>query len=346
MRTYQFHISAKEAGARLDQYLVQRLPQEVSRAMVQRGIRARLILVDGKPAKASTKLRSGSVVTAPFEELPAPARDVPLTPQDIPLEIVYEDDLLLVVNKPPGLVVHPAPGHWEGTLVNAILWHLASRKVARSQGRKESLDRAGIVHRLDKDTSGLLLVAKTAQAQLSLSRQLKARTVKRRYLAAVEGHLPLNTGTINAPLGRHATHRKEITVRHLGGRSAVTHYRVLHRDNVECRMSNVDSSFGIRHSKLAYSVVDIALETGRTHQIRVHMAHLGYPVLGDLTYGKRPASFWHSLGITRQLLHAYAIQFQHPSTHCSMALTCPPPEDMVARIPPQAISDIKRPFDI
>ena len=181
--------------------------------------------------------------------------------------------------------------------------------------RTPHMTRAGIVHRLDKDTSGLLLVAKTDAAHAALSRQLKARTIRRRYLALVEGHVPLDSGTVAAPIGRHLTHRKVMTVRHLGGRSAVTRYRVLHR-------------FGAQR-EFPYTLIEVSLETGRTHQIRVHMAHLGHPVVGDTTYGKRPASFWREAGVKRQLLHAYHLSLTHPRTGRRLTLTAPAPEDIV-----------------
>ncbi len=326
-RTYQFMVGDAEAGLRLDQYLARRLPNTISRAMIQRAIRDGRIGIGDRQIKAHSKLHVGDVVHAQFEFLAPRGLDTILTPQEIPLEIVYEDAHLLVVNKPPGLVTHPAPGHWDGTLVNALLWHLQHGQGARDKGQGKTgfsvprapcpvppLVRAGIVHRLDKDTSGLLLVAKTESAHAVLSKQLKTRTMHRRYVALVEGHLPLNTGTVNAPLGRHLTHRKVMTVRHLGGRSAVTHYRILKRL--------------ITSSGFAYTAVDVALETGRTHQIRVHLAHLGYPVLGDTTYGRLPSSFWQSMGIARQLLHAYQLDFQHPATRKAMTVVGLAPEDI------------------
>ena len=245
MRTYEFVIGVAETGMRLDQYLTRRLPASVSRAMIQRAIREGLVTVEGRTVRVHHKLHRGDRIEARFTSLPSPPKDITLMPQAIPLDVVYEDAELLVVNKPAGLVTHPAPGHWDGTLVNAILWHLEQTGGRRTKAEGQETERcepasalrppprAGIIHRLDKDTSGLLLVAKTEEAHVALSRQLKARTVNRRYLALVEGHLPLHMGTINAPIGRHATHRKVMTVRHLGGRSAVTHYRVIKRLGAE-----------------------------------------------------------------------------------------------------------------
>lgn len=328
-RTYTFSIGVAEAGMRLDLFLARRLPMSVSRAMIQRGIRAGAVTIGEQPVKVHYKLRHGDVVTAAFDQLPAAARDVPLLAQDIPLDIVYEDAALLVVNKPPGLVTHPAPGHWDGTLVNAILWHVqhTAHSTQHAAERDPQLQRAGIIHRLDKDTSGLLLIAKTAQAQLSLARQLKARTIHRRYLALVEGHLPLDTGTVDVPIGRHATHRKVMTVRHLGGRTAITHYRVVKRFNRA--LSTRHPAPSTQHSAaLLYTLIDVSLETGRTHQIRVHVAHMGHPVIGDVTYGSHPAEFWQSIGVARQMLHAYRLSFQHPVTAKPLTVAAPVPSDM------------------
>jgi 23S rRNA pseudouridine1911/1915/1917 synthase len=180
------------------------------------------------------------------------------------------------------------------------------------------------VHRLDKDTSGLLLVGKTPQAHLALSRQLKARSISRRYLALVEGLLPLNAGTVKAPLGRHRIHRKVMAVRQLDGRVAVTHYRVLKRfsGGAEGRRQGAGTPL------LPCTLVEVSLETGRTHQIRVHMAHLGHPVVGDAVYGRRPASFWQQQGVRRQLLHAYQLTFYHPVTKQPLTLQAPAPPDL------------------
>ncbi len=321
-RTYQFTVGSAEAGLRLDHYLTRHLPTELSRAVIQRGIRQGTVTVGGRPGKASHRLRGNDVIAAHFEHLPSRSGDTPLTPQEIPLDIAYEDAHLLVVNKPPGLVTHPAPGHWDGTLVNALVWHF-------EQGnglREEQPPRAGIVHRLDKETSGLLLVAKTAVVHTALSRQLKARTIRRRYLALVEGHPPLNIGTINVPVGRHPTHRKVMSVRHLGGRSAVTHYRVVKRFATEA---------------LCSTLLEVALDTGRTHQIRVHMAHLGHPVVGDATYGRYPASHWQALGVTRQLLHAFRLSFLHPVLRKELSVSAPIPEDMMRWLDAEAVARLE-----
>lgn len=316
-RTYEFTIGRGESGMRLDQYLSRRLPIGVSRSMIQRAIRDGQVTIKGHPVKVHQRLQIGDRIDANFTALPARSAGTVLTPQEIPLEIVYEDAQLLVVNKPPGLVTHPAPGHWDGTLVNAILWHLDQRQAA-SDAKDKPLHRAGIVHRLDKDTSGLLIVAKTEASHVALSRQLKARTIRRRYLAVADGVVPMDSGTITVPIGRHLRHRKEMSVRHLGGRAAVTHYRVLKRF-----AHPVSAPHGWPATAL-----ELSLETGRTHQIRVHLMHLGYPVMGDPMYGKRPAGFWQAMGISRQLLHAAHLSFRHPATQQTMALSAPVPEDM------------------
>lgn len=322
MRTYRFEIGQAESGMRLDHYLVRRLPAALSRSQIQRAIHGGTIVSSRGAIKASDKLRAGDVITASFEELPSRGTDTALIPQAIPLEIAYEDKSLLVVNKQAGLVTHPAPGHWDGTLVNAILWHLGHQKSDVGSQNSE-LARAGIVHRLDKDTSGLLLVAKTEKSHIALSRQLKARTMHRRYLAIVEGRVPLNVGTVNVPIGRHALHRKIMTVRHIGGRHAVTHYRVIKRLERAAVPAASTTAF-------AYTVLDVALDTGRTHQIRVHMSHLGHPVLGDIAYSKHTPHFWETFGIRRQLLHAYGLTFQHPETHKTLMLWAGLPEDLSA----------------
>ncbi len=311
---------------RLDRYLTRHLPQTLSRRAVQRAIEAGKVTVGGQPTKAHRLLRAGQPVVARIEELGALSQGTALEPEPIPLEVVHEDDALLVVNKPPGLVTHPAPGHWTGTLVNAVLWHLQNAecgmrivelKTPHAELRTPHLARAGIVHRLDKETSGLLVVAKTEPARRDLARQLKNRTMSRGYLACVDGSLPQDEGTIDAAIGRHPTHRKRMTVRYLGGRSAVTHYRVLAR----CE------------KVFSYTVVELKLQTGRTHQIRVHLAHLGHPVLGDAVYGKHPASYWASHGIARQLLHARTIRFSHPVTQKPLEFSAPIPEDMKPWLP-------------
>lgn len=319
MRTYQLTIGQAEAGMRLDHYLVRRLPESMSRSMIQRAIKEGRVRLRDEPVKPNQKLHLGDVISATFAELGAKSGDLALPAQDIPVEAIYEDDWVLVVNKPAGLVTHPAPGHWDGTLVNAVLWHLGQHQSPST--KHQGLPRAGIVHRLDKDTSGLLLVAKTEEAHIALSRQLKARAIHRRYVALAEGHLPLNQGTVNVPIGRHAIHRKEMAIKRLGGKPAVTHYRVIRRLQNEFR----------------WTLLEVTLDTGRTHQIRVHLAHLGHPVVGDVTYGNHPASYWQPLGVGRQLLHAAALTFNHPATQREIGLTASIPEDMAKWLSPQVL---------
>jgi 23S rRNA pseudouridine1911/1915/1917 synthase len=323
-RTYRLVVGPKEANLRLDRYLLRHLPQTLSRASVQRAIRQGMVTVEGCVAKVHRHLKAGEMLVVRLDQLSPPRQETKAAPEAIPLDVVYEDDALLVVNKPPGLVTHPAPGHWSGTLVNAVLWHLnknvecgmwnveCHRETPQPEPRIPHLPRAGIVHRLDKDTSGLLVVAKTEHALRALAKQLKARTLSRRYLALVEGLMEFDEGTIETGIGRHLKDRKVMAVRYLGARQAVTHYRVLKR-------------FG---GEFPYTLLEVRLETGRTHQVRVHLAHVGHPVLGDAVYSRHPATFWHERGITRQLLHAYAIRFEHPTTQRSVEVTAAIPEDM------------------
>lgn len=330
-RSYHFVIGPAEIGLRLDHFLVRRLPESMSRSMIQRAIEEERVKVNGHPAKAKYKLKLGDAVAAVFSQLGAQGGSVHLTPANIPVQIIYEDEWLLVVNKPAGLVTHPAPGHWDGTLVNALVWHFAEAK---------QLARAGIVHRLDKDTSGLLLVAKTEEAHIHLARQLKARDIHRRYLAVVEGHVALDRGTVNVPVGRHATNRKVMTVRHLGGRSAVTHYQVVSRLEVPAAKPKKPSDDGFERLLFPSTLLDISLDTGRTHQIRVHMAHLGHPVVGDLTYGNHPESYWRLMGIERHFLHAFALTFQHPASRKTVSLTAPVPAAIARWLPAKAIAQL------
>jgi len=268
---------ATGAGIRLDKYIAEEYP-EFSRSYVQRLISDGLITVNDRPAKGSLKLNIGDRITV-LVPPPAPSS---LLPEEIPLNIVYEDSDLLVVNKPAGLTVHPAPGHPSHTLVNAILAHCPDL-----QGIGGSI-RPGIVHRLDKDTSGLMVVAKNDAAQQNLSSQMKARSVVKRYSVLVQGHLSPATGTIEAPIGRNPHNRKKMAVVS-GGREARTQYRVVkYLDN--------------------YTLVEVTLETGRTHQIRVHLAAIGFPVVGDEVYGRR------SPVLRRQFVHACHLCFRLPST--------------------------------
>ena len=342
-QTYQFVVGPDEARLRIDRYLLGHLPHGFSRTVIQRAIREGAITIAGHALKAHRRLRAGETVVA---HVAGPGTDPDprtVVPEPMALAVVYEDAHVLVVNKPPHLVTHPAPGHPSGTLVNAIAWHLQKGKGSRVRGEgalhpppstlHQALPRAGIVHRLDQDTSGLLVVAKTPLALRELAKQLKARTMSRRYLALVEGHVPLDEGTINVGVGRHLTHRKEMAIRYLGGREAITHYRVLKRFRGEGSRVQGEGALHPPPSTLhplpfPYTLLELRLETGRTHQIRVHLAHLGYPVLGDALYSRAPASASKGHGVARQLLHAYAVRFLHPATHHPLELSIEPPVDM------------------
>ncbi|HCX33182.1 MAG TPA: RNA pseudouridine synthase [Rhodocyclaceae bacterium] len=284
-------VGAECAGMRLDQALARMLPQH-SRSRLQAWVRAGKVRVDERAAAPRMRVWGGEGILVMPEPEPAQAAR---RPEPIALEVIYEDDVLLVLDKPAGLVVHPGAGNPSGTLLNALLYHAP---------QLAGLPRAGIVHRLDKDTSGLLVVARTLEAQTDLVRQLQARTVKRRYLAVVLG-APAPRGVVDAALGRHPTHRTRMAVV-AGGRAARTHYRVLERF--------ADAS-----------LVECALETGRTHQIRVHMASIGHPLLGDPVYGPRRS---RGEGFSRQALHAWRLALRHPASGRLMQWECAPPADL------------------
>jgi 23S rRNA pseudouridine1911/1915/1917 synthase len=292
---------AAAAGRRLDEVVAGLAG--ASRAQAARWADAGLVAVDGRPAPKSRRLRGGErLAWTP----PAPAPAGGPRPEDRPLAVRYEDDRLLVVAKPAGLVVHPGPGHPTGTLVNALLGRPGT---SLSAGGGDA-DRPGIVHRLDKDTSGLLLVAKDDAAHLALARDLAARRVERRYLALAQGRLPGTQGTVDAPVGRHPRDRKRMAVVPTGGRRAVTHWRVL-------------------ETFPATQLVEATLETGRTHQIRVHLASLRHPLAGDRTYGADP-TLAARLGLDRPFLHAWRLAFDHPGDGRRVELAEPLPADLQA----------------
>jgi 23S rRNA pseudouridine1911/1915/1917 synthase len=294
------------AGMRLDQVLAE-LFSDYSRSKLQTWIKAgRVEVNDSIALSPKAKLDGGEEITLDAEAEVV----IESSPEPIPLDIVFEDDSLLIVNKLAGLVVHPAVGNWRGTLLNALLNHDASL---------ETLPRAGIVHRIDKETSGLLMIAKTLQAHNSLTQQLQGREITREYLAVTRGRMTAG-GTVDEPIGRHPTERKRYTVRE-SGKFAVTHYRVVQR---------------YAH----HTLVQLMLETGRTHQIRVHMAHIRYPLLGDPVYGGRfqmPPNCGADLakelrGFKRQALHAAKLGLQHPMTAEYCEWEQPLPDDMVRLI--------------
>ncbi len=266
-----------EGGQRLDRYISQAHP-ELSRAYVQRLVAQGYVRANGRPVRAGQRLKAG----AEIEIILPPPVSLDLVAEDIPLEVLYEDADLLVIDKPAGMTVHPSPGHPRGTLVNALLAH-----IPELEGMKDS-QRPGIVHRLDKDTSGLMVVAKNSQAQDRLAAQFKARSVKKKYLVLINGHLSPGQGAIEAPIGRHPRHRQRMAVV-AEGREARTGYRVL-RDLRGC------------------SLLEVAPASGRTHQIRVHLSAIGHPVVGDRLYGgKSPL-------LQRQFVHASYLAFAHPSS--------------------------------
>lgn len=293
-------VTAGERPERIDRFLA-RQGLSLSRSRIQRGIEEGAIDVNARPVKPSYLIRPGDRIAI---RLPAPTRSE-LRAEPIPLAIVYEDSHLLVLDKPPGLVVHPAPGHRTGTLVHALLHHC--RDLAGIGGR----ERPGIVHRLDKDTSGLLVVAKHDAAHTGLMRQFKNHTISRRYLALLAGDVRPRRGTVDLPIGRDLRDRKKISSRSARPRHAVSHYHVVERF-------------------VRATLVGITLETGRTHQIRVHMAHAGYPVIGDPVYGGRQANPPSDVPITRQMLHASELGFLHPVTDLPLVFTTPLPPDMEA----------------
>ena len=285
-------LEADRSGERLDA-MISRLVPELSRSAVQRLLEEGLVTRNGKPAKKSEKTVAGDAVEFRLPEV----KEIDLLPEDIPLDVAYEDADVIVVNKPKGLVVHPAAGHESGTLVNALLFHCGD-SLSGIGGEK----RPGIVHRIDMDTSGLLIAAKNDFAHQSLSEQLKDHTLHRVYECIARGNVKEDSGTISAPIGRHPVDRKRMAVVP-DGREAVTHFTVLGRYS-------------------GYTHLQMQLETGRTHQIRVHLASLGHPILGDMVYGLKKAE----LGQTTQCLHARTLVFVHPRTGQPVTVTSDLPD--------------------
>lgn len=295
-----YTVAAGEAGERLDVIAARR--SGLSRARVQKLVEQGLVRLDGRPASKAGSLSAGMVLDI---EVP-PAAALRATAEDIPLDIKFEDDDMIVLAKPAGLVVHPAPGHASGTLVNALLSH------TRGLSGIGGTDRPGIVHRLDKDTSGLMLVAKTDVAHHGLSNQLKNRTISKTYTALVRGKMAAETGVVEEPIGRHPKDRKKMAVAPKRGRTAETRWRVIERLK-------------------GYTLIEVSLMTGRTHQIRVHMLHLGHPIAGDPLYGggdKADAA----LGLQRQFLHASGITFKHPVTGERLSFHDDLPADLAAAL--------------
>ena len=274
-------IIAQESADRIDALLAQNVPG-LTRSAAQRLLDAGAVSVDGRAVKKNHKCSAGERIELSLPE----TQETELRPQDIPLDIVYEDEDVVVVNKPRGMVVHPAPGHPDATLVNALMYHCGD-SLSGIGGEK----RPGIVHRIDKDTSGLLIAAKNDNAHLNLSAQLSDRSLSRVYEAVVRGNFREDCGTVDAPIGRHPTDRKKMAVTDKNSRAAVTHWEVIARYR-------------------GYTHIRCRLETGRTHQIRVHMAHIGHPLLGDQVYGAPGPD----KGLEGQCLHARELKFIHPRT--------------------------------
>jgi len=308
--TRQIIVPNDAAGQRLDSFLGRSAELELSRSRVQTLIRQGLVRVDGRPAGHNQILSGGEQVIV---EIPPP-EPMAVEPENIPLQIIYEDDFLLVIDKAAGMVTHPAAGNFSGTLVNALMHY------SRSLSQVGGFDRPGIVHRLDKNTSGLILVAKNDQVHIKLQKQLQKREIKRTYAALICGHMKDEQGTIDLPIGRSLKDRKKMTVTRLKARLAQTDYTVVERFR-------------------QYDLLDVGLQTGRTHQIRVHFSHLGHPVFGDPDYGGRLK--WHrgvmalakktSLAaleiMPRQALHARKLVFEHPVTGEKKSLEAPLPDD-------------------
>ncbi|CAG7605409.1 Ribosomal large subunit pseudouridine synthase D [Paenibacillus solanacearum] len=294
---YEWVIAAEEAGERIDKFMAESLDDSISRTQIQQWIKDGCVTVNDRTVKPNYKLSEEDrlILDMPEPEL------LELTAEPIPLDVVYEDADVIVVNKPRGLVVHPAPGHYSGTLVNALMYH------CQDLSGINGVVRPGIVHRIDKDTSGLLMAAKNDKAHQSLSEQLKEHSVNRKYIALVHGNVPHDNGTIDAPIGRDPKDRKLFTVTDKNSKHAVTHFVVLER-------------FG------DYTLVELKLETGRTHQIRVHMKFIGHPLVGDPQYG--PAKN-KGVAMEGQALHAAALGFEHPRTGELLQFEAPLPDDMV-----------------
>lgn len=293
MEKFSYRIGVEDAEERIDKWICNTL-QSLSRSYIQKLIKEDLVFVNEKPQKASYRLKVDDEI-----QFQIPDTVTPVIPaEDIPLTILYEDSDLVIVDKPKGIVVHPAPGHYNGTLVNAIMFHC-----------KENLSgingvlRPGIVHRIDRDTTGALIICKNDMAHQFIAAQLKEHSITRKYRAIVHGRLPMEEGSIDAPIGRDVKERKKMAVNLQNGKQAVTHYKVLkeYKD---------------------YTYIECQLETGRTHQIRVHMSSIGHPLLGDDIYGSRKTNF-HLEG---QTLHAMTIGFIHPSTRQYMEFQAPLPE--------------------
>jgi 23S rRNA pseudouridine1911/1915/1917 synthase len=289
----EYIVMPEESGKRLDVILTRREP-DISRSHFQKRIREGNITVNNEHSKASYLVNEGDSILL----LDSPPREPEIVPEDIPLDILYEDADLLVVNKPKGMVVHPAPGHNSGTLVNALMYHCKD-----SLSGINGVIRPGIVHRIDRDTTGSLIVCKNDAAHVSIAKQIKEHSIHRIYQGIVVGTVSEDEGTIHAPIGRHPVDRKKMAINEKNGKDAITHYKVKKRFD-------------------KYTYMEFRLETGRTHQIRVHMASIGHPLLGDAVYGPRQCPY----KLQGQTLHAAIIGFVHPSTQSYMEVEAPLPD--------------------
>lgn len=288
----ELYFTAETSGVRIDKFLSDAMP-DVSRSYIQKLIKDQHIAVNKGQVKSNYKLSAGDEIKVSLPELKAPD----IKPEELPLDILYEDNDILIVNKPKGMVVHPAPGHYSGTLVNAVMFHCRDNLSGIN-----GVSRPGIVHRIDMDTTGSLIICKNDRAHQALADQLKDHHITRRYHAIVHGNIKEDLGTVNAPIGRHPVDRKKMSTHAPHGRNAVTHYKVLER-------------FG------NYTYIECELETGRTHQIRVHMASIGHPILGDQVYGPAKCPF----KLQGQTLHAKILGITHPSTGEYMEFDAPLP---------------------
>ena len=290
----EYFTVENQEGELSDRYLSEEM-EDRSRSYIQKLIKDQYVIVNQKPVKANYRLSLGDMVEITLPE----AKEPDIIPENIPLDILYEDQDIIIVNKPKQMVVHPAPGHYSGTLVNALMYH-CGQELSGINGTM----RPGIVHRIDMDTTGSLIVCKNDMAHQSLSEQLKVHSIKRVYVAIVHGNIKEDNGTVNAPIGRHPTERKKMSIHTKNGRNAITHYKVLER-------------FG------EYTYIQCELETGRTHQIRVHMASIGHPLVGDQVYGPRKCPFPKLQG---QTLHAKTLGIIHPRTGEYLEINAPLPD--------------------
>lgn len=289
----EYIVPEKSSGLRIDKFLTESCP-DYTRSFLQKLLKSELVEVNGKPVKSSYKTAAGDTVTFEVPE----AVEAEITAQEMPLDILYEDEDVILINKPKGMVVHPAAGHYEGTLVNGLMHH-CREQLSGING----VMRPGIVHRIDMDTTGVLIVCKNDLAHNSIAEQLKVHSITRKYYAVVFGSLKDDEGTIHAPIGRHPNDRKKMSINSKNGKDAVTHYKVLERFH-------------------GYTLVECRLETGRTHQIRVHMASIGHPLLGDQVYGPAKQPF----RLQGQTLHAGVFGFLHPRTGEYMEFSAPLPK--------------------